>query len=465
MLLDRVLASVERTPEAPAFISPARPVTYRNLRALVGRTVNHLRANGVRPGDVVALSLGQTPLYLITFLALAWIGALAVPVPPSLRRPDRDEIIRKYRISAVVSERLEVVPPDCRLIQLTGIGARGDETLDDAGAPGFGPDTPLRLAMTTGTTGIPKGVLQTHAGFADRMDRMHCDVVDIPRVLVPALHITIAINLALHALCKGGCVVFPRTMENTDYFDALRRFGVTHVALPPANIGLMLPALPENGPAFPGVKHLRLVGSTPTRPVLEQARRRFSPHIYVPYGLGEVGVVSMATPEMLLDDPTTVGKLEPGVQLEFLADDEIRVRIPNQPDDYYGPDAGTNTRFRDGWFHPGDRGRMEAGGKLYIEGRMDHIINVGGRKIAPEYVESILMEFAGVREAAVYPIQDADGNTKLGASIVPQGKVDLAALEAFAVQRLHVMAPASYVETESLPRNAMGKLDRTSVKR
>ncbi|HUP98415.1 MAG TPA: class I adenylate-forming enzyme family protein [Usitatibacter sp.] len=461
MLLDRILSSVERNPAAIAVASPGQPITYRQLRALIGRTVIHLRANGIEAGDVVALSLGQTPLYIIVFLALGWIGALSVPIPVALRRPDRDELLRKHGIRAVITERLEVLPPGCRLVQLTGAGARGDETMDDAGPPAYRPDTPLRLALTTGTTGLPKGVLQTHAGFEERMDRMHCDVVDEPRVLAPALHITISINLALHALCKGGSVVFPRSFGNVDFFDAIVRHGVTHVTLPPANINLMLPALPAQGPAFPGVKHLRLVGSTPTRAVLYEAQRRFSPHVYVPYGLGEVGLVSMATPDMVRDDPASVGVLEPGVRLELDGDGEVRVRIPGMPTDYFGADSGLNTRFRDGWFHPGDRARMSAEGKLYIEGRVDHIINTGGRKVAPEYVESILMEFAGVRDAAVYAVEDGAGNTLLGASIV--GKVALDALKAFARQRLHVMAPSVYREVESLPRNAMGKLDRSAV--
>ncbi|MDQ3027105.1 MAG: acyl--CoA ligase [Pseudomonadota bacterium] len=259
MLLDRVLASVERSPDRPAFIAGGQPVSYRQFRALLARTIAHLRSLGIGPGDVVGLSMGQSPLYLIVFVALGWIGALVVPIAPSLRAPDRDALLRKFRVGALVSERLEVVPPECRMLQLHGIGARGDETLIDSGDPGFGRDTPLRLALTTGTTGLPRGVMQTHGTFEERLDRMHCDVAPVPRVLPPAprvlppaLHITIALNLAMHALCKGGVVVFPRGYGNEDFFEAIRSHGVTHVTVPPANLALMLAALPRDGPAFPG---------------------------------------------------------------------------------------------------------------------------------------------------------------------------------------------------------------------
>jgi acyl-coenzyme A synthetase/AMP-(fatty) acid ligase len=155
--------------------------------------------------------------------------------------------------------------------------------------------------------------------------------------------------------------------------------------------------------------------------------------------------------------------LEPGVRLELLDDGEVRVAIPGMPDDYYGPDARQRTRFRDGWFHPGDRGRWSPEGRLYIEGRIDHIINTGGRKVSPEYVEAILMEFPGVRDAAAYPIEDGAGGTLIGAAIVVDATLDREALRAHALARLHVMAPARYVEVASLPRNAMGKLERERV--
>ncbi len=105
---------------------------------------------------------------------------------------------------------------------------------------------------------------------------------------------------------------------------------------------------------------------------------------------------------------------------------------------------------------------MTPEGRLHIEGRIDHIINAGGRKVSPEYLEAILMEFAGVREAAAFAVEDG-GETRLGVAIIPGGDLDWAALRAYALARLDLLAPVRYVEVASLPRNAMGKLDRKMV--
>ena len=460
MLLDRVLAPVEQQPEAPAFVLGDQAISYRHFRALLCRAVLHLRAQGLRAGDVVGIEMPQTPLYLVVLLALGWMGALAVPLSPALRPRDREEVLRKYGVTGIVSDRVRVVPPGCRMVQLEGLGARGDETMDDAGAPPAA-DSPFRIALTSGTTAVPRGVLHTLSSFEQRMDRMRFDVGVRPIVIPPSLHITLAVNLALNALAHGGTVVFPRGYDNEPFFVAIQRHGVTHVALPPANLGLMLRVLPQQGPAFPCVKQLRVL-ATLTPAILEAAQRQFSRDVYVPYGITEVGVVAMATPEMLRDDPTTVGPLEPGVQVRFTEQGEIGIHVPGMPTDYYGPDAGRGTRFRDGFFWPGDRARL-ANGRLYVEGRTDDIINSGGRKVSPELVEAVLQEFPGVREAGAFPVPDGAGGIAVAAAIVVDPALDRMGLKRHAQQRLNLVAPTKYVEVAALPRNAMGKLERDKL--
>jgi acyl-coenzyme A synthetase/AMP-(fatty) acid ligase len=273
LLIERVLKSVEADPEAPAFISGDQPMSYRAFLALLSSTVRHLRGQGIAAGEPVALTMSQSPLHIITFIALAHLGALVVPASPFLRPGDRAQLLRKFGVRTAISDRAGDEVEGCRLIALSSMGARGDEVLPDAAPFAARADSPLRIALTSGTTGTPKGTLQTHARFVQRLDRMECDVVERPRVVPPDLHITTGLLQALHALCKGGAVVIPRGYDNAQFFDAVRRHRVTHVGLPPANLALMLAALPDQGPAFPSIRHLRIMGATPSAAFLEAARR------------------------------------------------------------------------------------------------------------------------------------------------------------------------------------------------
>ena len=364
MLLDRVLAPADRQPEAPAFVVADQPITYRQFRALLCRAVVHLRAQGLRAGDVVGIEMPPTPLHVVVLLALGWMGALSVPLSPSLRPGDREEVLRKYRVTGIVSDRVKIVPPGCRMVQLEGLGARGDETMDDAGLPPP-PESPFRLALTGGPTGVPRGVLHTLAAFQRRMDRMRFDVGVRPVVMPPALYLTTGVIQAFNCLAHGGTIVFPRSYDNEPFFVAIQRHGVTHVVLPPANLGLMLDVLPRQGPAFPCVKQLRVPGAL-TPAMFEAASRQFSRDVHTVYDVAEAGLVSMATPEVLGGDPTTLGPVEQDVCVKFV-DGEIGVQVPGMPADYHGPDAGEGTRFRDGFFWPGDRARL-FNGRLYFEG-------------------------------------------------------------------------------------------------
>jgi acyl-coenzyme A synthetase/AMP-(fatty) acid ligase len=473
LLVDRILETVARAPEAPAIIAGDAAITYRALLALLSNTVKHLHERGVKPGDVVALTMGQAPMQLILLIALARLGAIVVSVPPVYRLPERTEIYRRFAIGTVVSEWGDAGVEGTKSIVVQGASARGDESHLDFG--GFVPTaaTPMRIGLTSGTTGTPKGVLQTHGGFVDRMDRMACGEGRNARVIPPSLHITAAVNLALFALCAGGSVVFPRDYENASFFDAILRKGVTHVGLPPVHLALMLQGLPLDQPAFPSIRHLRLMGGTPSAALLDLARTRFSPHLYLPYAISEIGVVSMAGPGELASAPGTSGRIEPGVRLEVLDEEgaplpagrsgEIRVAIEGMPAGYHGPDFADRTRFRDGWFYPGDRGHVSPEGLVFIEGRSDDIVNVGGRKVTPVFIERILEEHPAVREVAVFVSGEGMEGTRLAAAIVASGPIDWRDLQSFAQSRLSVLAPSRYFLVTSLPRNAMGKLVRDGL--
>jgi acyl-coenzyme A synthetase/AMP-(fatty) acid ligase len=473
LLLERILGSVHAHPEAPAFITVDAPMTYRGMLALLSVTARHLHEQGIRAEEPVALTMSQSPLHIVTFLALARLGALVVPVSPFHSPADKAAIFAKYGVRTAISDREDAGVPGCRLLLIRAVQAQGTETTLAHGDFCARGDSPLRLALTSGTTGTPKATLQTHARFVQRMDRVGEEAAGRPRFIPPNLHITTALTQALGTLAEGGVVVIPRGYDAANFLDAIRRHGVTHVGLPPAHLALLLEALPDEGPPMASLRQLRIMGDTPPAALIELARRRFTPRVFVSYGLGEIGRVAIATPEMLARDPGTAGMPLPGVRFETLDGEgrvlprggmgSVRVAFDGMPVSYYGPDGSDRSRFRDGWFHPGDIARLSQEGWIHVEGRGDDVINIGGRKVAPHFVESLLAEFPGVREAAVFPAGGGIGGTRIAAAIVRNATLDWSELALYAERALDVRAPSRYFEVESLPRNAMGKILRADL--
>lgn len=466
LLLDRIRSAIARDPGAPAFLGVAS-ISYGAMRALIGRTMVGFHQRGIRPGQVVALTMSQSPLHMVAFLALARVGATSISVSPMDREADRIALYRRFGVTAVVSEREDAGAPGVQLILLKGVRARGDESEFDTWEDEPVGSTLLRIGLTSGTAGERKGIEQTHEQFARRLDRRYYGDTPKPRVLPPNLHITPALTLACHALTNGGAIVIPQAYDAASQFDAFTRHAVTHVTLPPLHLAMMLTLLDGDAPRFPHIKHLRFVGGTPSASVVAGARRKFTPNVFTTYATTEMGVIAIASPDVLAKTPGSAGPVVPDAQLEVIGEDgrvmppnepgEIRVRVPAMPTRYFG-DAEPG-RFRDGWFHPGDIGYLSDEGLLYIQGRMDDIINLGGRKLAPPYAEAILEEHRAVREAAVFAVDD----THVQAIVALKGALDWRELSEFARRRLDVFAPVRYYEADQLPRNSMGKIVRREL--
>jgi acyl-coenzyme A synthetase/AMP-(fatty) acid ligase len=466
LLLDRIRGAIARTPDAPAFLGP-ETITYAGMRALIGSAMRMLDQRGVRTGQVVALTMSQSSLHVILFLALARMGVVSLSVAPMANASERAALYRRFGVTAVVSVLEDVGAPGVMLLQVKGLGARGDEPHMDDWPYEPVASTPMRIALTSGTIAGRKGVEQTHGEFATRLDRRYYGDQVAPRVLPQNLHVTAALTVVCHALTHSGAVVIPPAYDPKSMFETVGRFGVTHMTLPPAHVARMLPLFKGDAPAFPGLTHFRMVGATPPPGLVEGVHRKITPHVHVPYATTEVGVIAVGSPEILAQRPDSSGLIASDVEVQIIGEDgsaippkaigEIRVRVPGMPKAYFGgvePD-----RFRDGWFYPRDFGYVTDDGFIYVLGRVDEVINVGGRKLTPSLAESILLEHPGVADAAVFQL-DA---LSIGAMVVPKAPVDWRALDAFAQSRLESIAPRLYYEAPEIPRNDMGKIRRLEV--
>ena len=472
LLIQRILDNAEAHGPRVAIIAANRAITYRQLLALVVTAARMFDAKGVRAGDIAGVAMGQGPLHLVAFLALARIGAVVLPLFPNVPVERRAHFLERYGAHWIVADGAHPATRTATLIPMRDLRARGDER--DFDFTGFVPtdDAPLRIAVTSGTMGTQKAFLHTHGQFTTRVARRFAGDHEPARAIPPLLHITSALQVACHALATGGAVVFPATDEAASFLAAIHLHAVTHVSLPPADLARMLQLLTEDVPAFPSLAQVRLVGAAPSAELVQLAKRRFSPNLSASYSMSEAGMVAVASPELLDQFGGAACMIVPGSRVEVLSPEGVvlpagergalRVSVEAMPRGYYGADASL-PGFRDGWFHPGDEGYVTADGLVFVTGRTDTVLNTGGRKAAPEYIEARLAQMPGVRDAAVLRIDDAIAGGRIAAILVTDKTADWQVLAANARATLGDLAPERYFRSDALPRNAMGKLERTSL--
>jgi acyl-CoA synthetase (AMP-forming)/AMP-acid ligase II len=469
-ITEAIELQAKRHPAALALILPDRLISYRELVAAVHDVAHKLSASGLKAGQTVGVSMPQNALHLITQLALARIGVIWVPVHPALPQDRRLLVAKRFEASCIISAqtalRLEGIP----FHHLTGA---------DLNAPvyppppsGSGPDSPCWIALSSGTSGDPKGVLCSHGYLLDRVGKSVYIRAPGSRLMPMDLNFGTGFGQAMRMLVAGGAVVLVPDLAPANMAYMVRSHAVTHWLLSPVMAEEMLPLLTSDDVHFPSVGYLQIVGGTPTRRLIEALLTRFTPNVFVSYGTVEVGPVSIATPELLRRVPDSVGRLAPWATAEVVdaADrpmppgtvGRLRLKVEGMLQGYHRDPALTAERFRGGWYYPYDRARIDAEGLLYIEGREDEVLNIGGAKIYPSDIERVLETHRGVREAAVFLLRGA-GPDRLAAAIIPAERVPITDIAAWAAQHLGPIGPHKFFFVDSLPRTPNGKILRDQI--
>jgi acyl-coenzyme A synthetase/AMP-(fatty) acid ligase len=457
-------------PAALALILPDRVISYREFVTAVHSVAHRMLIAGLKAGQTVGVSMAQTGLHLITQLALARIGIIWVPVHPSLPEDRRLLVARRFQISCVISAqasyRLEGIP----FLLLNG--ADLNAPVRPPAPSGSGPDSPCWIALSSGTSGDPKGVLCTHSYLLDRVGKSVYVRAPGSRLMPMDLNFGTGFGQAMRMLVAGGTVVLvpDMTPANTAYM--VRSHAVTHWLLSPVMAEELLPLLVDEDVHFPSVGYLQVVGGMPSRRLIEALLTRFTPNVFVVYGTVEIGPISIATPELLRRVPESVGRLAPWARAEVVDDvgrpvpagtvGRLRLKSQGMLHGYHLDPALTAERFRDGWYYPHDRARIDAKGLLYIEGREDEVLNIGGAKIYPSDIERVLETHPAVREAAVFLLR-GDGPDRLAAALIPAGGMPVAEIAAWSRQRLGPVSPSALFYVDSLPRTPTGKVLRAEI--
>jgi acyl-CoA synthetase (AMP-forming)/AMP-acid ligase II len=406
------------------------------------RLIDH----GVQRGTAVAVQLPNDPSAVVAMFATWLAGGVFVPL--NLRAPE-----------AEVDAAMDATGPAAFL------GGGGVRALPGA-ARVYEPDTAF-VTWTSGTTGVPKPVLQTHSGYFEILDRVLGTVQrdpskrPTPNLIPLSLSLNAGIYNVLFGLRAGAAIVIMARFVTADFAELVRRYEIRSTVLPPAAMTML-----ADDDVVRDLSPLRYVRSI-TAPLSPLAARLFHDKFGVTvlngYGQAEIGEVIGWTAADAREHPEklgAVGRPHPGVDIKLAGGDDVGELLVRPPRTAAGLDS--ERVDADGFVHTGDLARIDDDGFVWIEGRIGDVINRGGNKVFPDHVEEVLRLSPDVREVAVVGVPDARLGEVPVAFIVGSG--DVSALESLC--REHLVAykvPADFVVVDELPRSEVGKVLRRDL--
>ena len=466
----------ESQPARPAVQGGGERYACAALDLDVRRLARRLRSAGIGVGDLVALRLRDTPAHLVALLAIARIGAIALPMDWRGAPPEIGRIVERFRPKLGLTDDAKPVPGG---MATTGVGDLA-ATEPDEERPASLVDSPLVYGLTSGTTGVPKGIVTTHEEMFGRfvaftigrlIDREDRFLVPLPLVFDAGR----AISLAL--LTLGAEVrLFPPLFDVAELVGAVSESGVTAVIVTPKTSRALLALPPGKAHLMPG---LRLYVSTAGKLQPEERgalRARVAPRVTDYYGTTGGGPVALITGEEEDTSPTAAGRLAAGIEVEIVDEDgtvlptgsagRVRMRGPGVTRSFAGLAAAPGDEtIRDGWYYPGDIGRFAEDGILHLTGRAAEMIKRGGLMIHAQEVEYVLSLHEAVVEAAVVGIPDDSQDEMVVAFIVARGPVNEAQIIRHCRQNLAgYKVPQRILAVSSLPRNTTGKIVKAALR-
>ncbi|MHA7602301.1 AMP-binding protein [Alicycliphilus sp. T452] len=457
--------------EQEAYVGPGERLAWKQMAEGARRTAAALHAAGVRKGDHVGLMLGNSGTWIQTFLGIASIGAVTVPVNTRFKADELRFCLRQADVRLLIfsdeflgidfrallqgaEPAFATALPGTELPELRHAVMLGQRALPagcqsytnflragkavpaqalDALALAVQADDVLLIQFTSGTTSFPKGVMLSHANMLldaqAAARRMGVRADDRYFSIRPFFHVAGSTLSILVSLSTGCCLLSLPKFDVTENLAILDQERCTLIS-GNDTIFLMLMGHPDFDPDR---LHLRGGWAAAGPEVMEQIHRRMR----VP-GLCNAYRQSEAAPNVLLsahDDPLELriqgfGLPHPGVEVR-LADPatdepcgpaqsgEIQVRGWNVMRGYYKmPEATAKAFSRDGWLKTGDLGEMNAEGRVRMLSRLKDMYRVGGENVAPSEVEEVLHAHPAVRQAQVIGVPDARLGEVTGAFVL-----------------------------------------------
>ncbi|NLI14578.1 MAG: long-chain fatty acid--CoA ligase [Peptococcaceae bacterium] len=461
--------------------------SYAEMQQKVAQYRSYLYAQGVRQHDNVALFAKNSSEFVFSYMAIASLGGVVVPLNTMFTPREIAFILKDARVKLVVSDKA---------LQLAGQYDEGsplpvqvlipkiNEDIDRTSFPGppaisIEESDPCVILYTSGTTGRPKGALLSHRNLVSNARSFSAAVEARPddnfQVVLPMFHSYAWTCNVTTALYHGASITVVESFQPKDTIANIKAQNVTVVSGVPAMYNFYANlASPED---LAGVRLFTCGGASLPMEIIKKFHAKTKKHVVEGYGLSEASPAVCFNP-LSATKPGSIGVPIPDSEVKIVDDNgdekatgeigELITRGPNVMIGYYGLPEESAAALKDGWLHTGDLAYKDEEGYYFIVDRKKDMVIVSGLNVYPREVEEVLYRYPAVKEAAVIGVPDKSRGEVVRAYVVlkEEMKLNKKDLMAFLKKDLaQFKLPREIVELDALPKNSTGKILKNELRK
>jgi crotonobetaine/carnitine-CoA ligase len=485
----------------PYFYCEDQIITYESINNCANRMANAFQKMEISKGDHVAVMLQNCPEYLYCWFGLAKIGAVIVAMNTQLKGDTLKDLIEFSDCKLIVSDQdflpqYQEIAHRIKGVEITVFDTSGEPfdahslnklfnespASPPPNAKAISDIDPLIITFTSGTTGLPKLVQNSHRAYIESAKDFaaYTEISSEDRIYtaLPLYHANPQIMCILLALVSGGSAVVARKFSASRFWDDVRKYQATAFTY----VGAILPILLAQ-PEHPSEKDhpaKKCFGGGAPKDVYDATVRRFGVEVLEFYGMSEAGAWNTIN-RPGKGKSGTIGQLRQGFEVKIFDGEDNELPIgkigeivvrPNKPyimfDGYYKAPEETCKSSSNLWWHTGDLGKIDEDGYYYFCGRKKESIRRGGEEITPYDIEREINKHPAVAESAAFGISDPIMGEEIGVAVVLKSSQSLSPQEliAWCEPKLPKSMVPRYIEfIEELPKSASAKVQKIALKK